>query len=467
MPEDAFNEEVLMRSLYERMGEAYALHELILSSSGVPVDYRFLDANPAFFDILHLTRDAVVGKTALQLWPDLEPLWLSRYAPVALGTGDTVFEEYSKALGKWFKVRAFNAGPRRFAVLFQDVTERRRTEECLDEEEARFKAIINSMEDIVFTMDLEGRYTTFYGRALQKYGIREADYLGKTADEMDTPGNSSEHQKAVERALRGERSVHECDFFRLASEQGVAIQTVLSPMYRSGRIVGLVGVGRDMTEQRMNEKKLRSLLEEKTVLLQEVQHRVKNNLQIIISLIQLHMIAAPDLSCPVFMKTLQSRIYAIASVHDVLSASAVNDRVSLAALLRTLSGFCCTLTDIFPRLSDIRIEAEEETQLPMQTAIPVALVVHECILDAVQRAPAERGDLFLSISATALDKDRCRIAVIHPFQKTGVSKDTVGAMLLEGLVDQIRGKMTEVLEPQPQWVFDFPIAGAGKPIYPT
>jgi PAS domain S-box-containing protein len=335
LPEALFSEEFFPRALYDRMGEAYALHELILSPSGVPVDYRFLDANPAFFDILHLTREGVVGKTALQLWPNLEPLWLSRYTPVALGGEDTAFEEHSKALGKWFKVRAFNAGPRRFGVLFQDVTERKRAEE------------------------------------------------------------------------------------------------------------------------------------EKTVLLQEVQHRVKNNLQIIISLIQFHLIAASDLSSPVFMKTLQSRIYAIASVHDVLSASAVNDRVSLAALLRTLSGFCCTLTDIFPRLSDIRIEAEEDTQLPLQTAIPVALVVHECILDAVRRAPAEGGELFLSIVSTALEKDRCRITILHPFKKIEASKDGVGTMLLEGLVDQIRGILTEVLESQGQWVFDFPIEGAGRPIYPT
>lgn len=467
MPEDGYTGESLSKDLYHRMGEAFALHELILSPSGVPVDYRFLDANPAFFDILHLTREGVIGKTALQLWPDLEPLWLSRYAPVAQKGEEAIFEEYSNTLGKWFKVRAFNAGPHRFAVLFQDVSERKRTEECLDEEEARFKAIVNSMEDIVFTMDLEGRYTTFYGRALQKYGIHEADYLGKTIDEVGLSAASAEHRMAVSRALRGERSVHECDFFGLASRHGVAVQTVLTPMYRSGRIVGLVGVGRDITEQRMNEEKLRSLLEEKTVLLQEVQHRVKNNLQIIISLIQLHLIAASDLSCPVFMKTLQSRIYAIASVYDVLSASTVNDRVSLAALLRTLSAFCYTLPDIFPRLSDIQIEAEEDTQLPMQTAIPVALVVHECILDVVQRAPKERRELFLSITSGSPEKGRCRIELAHPFKKTEGPADEVGAMLLQGLVEQIRGSITEVLENQPHWVFDFPIEGAGKPIYPT
>lgn len=467
MSEEVFRESALLHSLYDKMGEAYALHELILSPSGIPVDYRFIDANPAFFDTLHLTRQDVIGKTARQLWPDLEGLWLSRYAPVALGSEDTAFEEYSKALGKWFKVRAFNAGSGRFAVLFQDVTERKRTEDCLDKEEERFKAIVNSMEDIVFTMDLEGRYTTLYGRALQKYGIHEADYLGKTIDDIGISADQTEYRRAVDRSLRGERSVHWCDFLGLASRYGVAIQTVLTPMYRSGKIVGLVGVGRDMTEQRMNEKKLRSLLEEKIVLLQEVQHRVKNNLQIIISLIQLHMISAPDLNYPVFMKTLQSRIYAIASVYDVLSASAVNDRVSLAALLRTLSGFCCTLADVFPRLSDIHVEAEEDIQLPLETAIPVALVVHECILDTVRRGPPEGGDLFLSINSTALEKDRCRITLPYPFTKTGPSKDGVGAMLLEGLVDQIRGNLTEVLEPQPQWVFDFPIEGAGKPLYPS
>ena len=121
--------ELKFRSLFTTMQEGFALHEIISDHEGKPVDYRFLDVNPAFETLTGLERSSVVGKTASQVMPRLENYGTEVYGTVALTGEPAHFERYSQDMGRHFEITAYSPKPGQFATIFFDVTEQRRLQE--------------------------------------------------------------------------------------------------------------------------------------------------------------------------------------------------------------------------------------------------------------------------------------------------------------------------------------------------
>ncbi len=116
------------RELFDTMLSAFALHEIVLDEKGEPVDYRFLEVNPAFERLTGLQASQVVNKVVSQVMPNIEPYWIKSYGEVALTRQAARFENYSQDLQKHFEVVAYSPSPGRFATLFQDITERKQAE---------------------------------------------------------------------------------------------------------------------------------------------------------------------------------------------------------------------------------------------------------------------------------------------------------------------------------------------------
>ena len=117
--------------IFQHMLDGYALHEIILDESGTPIDYRFLDINPAFELYTGLTRD-IIGKTIREVLPSIEQRWIDAYGQVALMGEPIHFENFSGAVGdKWFDVVAFRPTPGQFVTIFHDITERKLIDESL------------------------------------------------------------------------------------------------------------------------------------------------------------------------------------------------------------------------------------------------------------------------------------------------------------------------------------------------
>jgi PAS domain S-box-containing protein len=123
--------ELKYQTLFDRMLDGFALHEIICDDRGKPVDYRFLDANPAFEQITGLKRKEIVGRTALEILPNIEPYWIETYGRVALSGDPVFFDNYAQEMGKHFEVTSFRPAPHQFACIFADVTERKRMEKEL------------------------------------------------------------------------------------------------------------------------------------------------------------------------------------------------------------------------------------------------------------------------------------------------------------------------------------------------
>ena len=112
------------RQLFDSLESGYALHEMIWDHEGKPIDYRFLQVNPAFERLTRLPARDILNRTVTEVMPGIEHLWIERYGNVAT-TGEPVsFTDFSRDLDRHFEVSAFCPERGRFAVLFHDVTDR-------------------------------------------------------------------------------------------------------------------------------------------------------------------------------------------------------------------------------------------------------------------------------------------------------------------------------------------------------
>ena len=119
------------RLLFENMTTGFALHEVICDEQGRPVDYRFLEANPAYEQLTGLKASNLIGRTVLEVLPGTEPYWIETFGRVAMTGEPSLYENYSKEIGRWYQVRTFCPKIGQFAVIVSDITERKNLEESL------------------------------------------------------------------------------------------------------------------------------------------------------------------------------------------------------------------------------------------------------------------------------------------------------------------------------------------------
>lgn len=137
--------EMRYHSLFTEMLEGFALHEIICDEEGNPIDYRFLDLNPAFERLVGLKADDIRGKRVLEVLPLTENFWIETYGKVALTGQPAQFENYSQSLGKYFHVGAFSPMKNQFATFFTDITERKIAEIELTESNELNKSLIQTI----------------------------------------------------------------------------------------------------------------------------------------------------------------------------------------------------------------------------------------------------------------------------------------------------------------------------------
>ena len=133
------------RTLYNNIQEGVALHELVCDEMGQAVEYRIVDVNPMFESILDMARDMIVDKLSTEAYGTSFPPYLSEYSSVVRSGIPLHFETFFPPLKKHFEISVSPWGRNGFATIFSDITERKRAEEALRENEKRLASDLEAM----------------------------------------------------------------------------------------------------------------------------------------------------------------------------------------------------------------------------------------------------------------------------------------------------------------------------------
>jgi PAS domain S-box-containing protein len=168
--------EARFRTLFESMDQGFCVIEVFFDPDGQPVDYRFVEMNPAFEK--HTGLKNMVGLSIREAVPGLEEFWFETYGRVA-ATGEPIrFSHQAKVLGeRWFDVYAFRLGgegSRRVAILFSDISARKQYENRLIESEARFRELADAMPQIVYALKADGQLDFVNRRWVEYTGQEDA-----------------------------------------------------------------------------------------------------------------------------------------------------------------------------------------------------------------------------------------------------------------------------------------------------
>ena len=274
-------------------------------------------------------------------------------------------------------------------VTFVDISERK------DGEKARSQlaAIVESSQDAIISYDLDGLITSWNAGAEQLYGHRASEAIGTSMSDLLNGSLPDEWPIWLERLRSGER-IEQFDSVRV-SQAGRPIDVALSisPVVEGeGRIVGASVVARDVSERKAAET-------QRTLLLGELDHRVKNILQIVSAVIWQTLRTNPDPSA--FATEVEGRIQAIARAHSLLTEAGLGS-MSLRALIETeLQPYRDPSGDAARRLE----MSGPEIRLAPQSGLSLAMAIHELASNAARYGALSTATGRLAV-AWAVDGER-------------------------------------------------------------
>jgi PAS domain S-box-containing protein len=295
---------------------------------------------------------------------------------------------------KWLRDEQDN--PIGMVGISTDITELRRIEKELIQNEARLRAIFNSAQDVIYLKDKEGRYTHVNQAMEQFFETRAEQIIGKTDEELFPPEQVAEIIEIDRQVLLGRP--HRGEFSRHIKSTEKIVETIKTPVWdEEGNINGLCGVTRDMTEHHRMRKQIETALEEKEVLLRELYHRTKNNMQVIASIISLRKSVEKNTRLKEVLKELENKIYSMALVHQKLYQSQDLSKIDVKEYIQDLANLILNSFNQGEQALKIHYDLKPIHCL-IDTLVPLGIVINELLTNAVKHAFAERsqGNIYVA-----------------------------------------------------------------------
>ncbi len=260
--EHATNEELRslkFRSLFENMFDGFAYCKMIFDHEGKPIDFVYLHVNNAFSNLTGIKKSDVLGKKVTEAIPGIKqehPELFEIYGRVTLTGKPEKFELFFKPLNMWLNLSVYSPKKGYFVAIFENVTERKNVEEVLKNTVARFADLSNSLPEIIFEIDLNGKATFINQLAFETTGYTLGeisngyqDFQKFIAPEyLEKAGNDFKHAIESSSTIINEYVFKKKDGTRF----NAIVKTV--PIKFGDKTVGLRGIVTDITEQkRMTE----------------------------------------------------------------------------------------------------------------------------------------------------------------------------------------------------------------------
>ncbi|HHT18610.1 MAG: histidine kinase dimerization/phosphoacceptor domain -containing protein [Euryarchaeota archaeon] len=323
--------------------------------------------------------------------------------------------------------------------------EKKKAEEALLESEEKYRLMVENQTDMVVKFDPEGDILFASPSFCEVLGRTEEMIVGSNF----LPLVHQDDQKKTLRALDKLNNPPYVSFLehRLLTMNGWrwiswANKALLDD---DGNLKAFVGVGRDITERKLAEDRIMRSLQEKELLLREVHHRVKNNLQIVSTLLSLQSSEIDDNHMKNLYRESQNRITSISLIHENLYQSEDLTNINFQNYVKNLIDDLFHSFGVDPEKIKINIKINNII-MGMETAIPCGLIINEMISNILKHAfPHGEGNIDLELSEKNKDKYIMRIKDDgKPFPKDFKigNTNTLGIKLIKSLVMQLNGEMT-------------------------
>ena len=250
---EKYKTEKKYKMLFDEMIDGFALHEVICDDSGKPVNYRFLEINPAFERMTGLKSESLIGQTVLDVMPKTEPFWIEKYGKVALTGKPDSFENYSQELDRYFHVTAFRYAENQFACIFVDVTKNKLAEA----ERTRLVEAINQAGESIVITDRDGniQYTNPTFEKTTGYSSEEA--FDKNPRFLKSGFQNISFYKGLwNTILSGNRWIGELVNKRKTGELYTSECSISPVKDGNGQITNFVWISKDISKQKNLEKRI-------------------------------------------------------------------------------------------------------------------------------------------------------------------------------------------------------------------
>ena len=347
-----------------------------------------------------------------------------------------------------------NGRPRGSVTAFIDITDRRQAEQAILSEKKKaeetlslLNATLESTGEGIFVVDTVRKITSFNQNFTSLWNIsgsllmsgddqRVLEFLQKQVKDPEA---------FLERTLDLYRNPLRESFDMVELNDGRIFEQHSKPQKLRDEIIGRVWSYRDVTDRRHAEEKLIASLQEKETLIREIHHRVKNNLQIISGLLDMTRMRTTDSVTNSILTDMMMKIKTMAQIHTRLYESKQFDRINMGSQIRDQ---VADLSSIYGH-SGAEISSEiniQDVYLPVDQAIPCALVVNEILSNAFKHAFKGKKYGNLSVTVTR-EPDYIRIIIRDdgigiPREVDVYKTSSLGLKLIRSLVMQLNGSVS-------------------------
>lgn len=326
----------------------------------------------------------------------------------------------------------------------RDISDRKNAEDALRNSEEKLHLIMDGIPAYLAYVDSSEKYVYVNRAYAEWHGRRKEDFPGKYLKDMVDLSYYIKAEPYYMRALKGERIVYENTLKDLNGIEHIA-RVEYVPHASSGVVNGFFALVIDITEQKKTEENVRSLLNEKELLLKEVHHRIKNNMGSISSLLYLQADTLEDPAAIEAIQDARSRVISMMSIYEMLYRSEDCRSVSVFEYLTDLIE---KISVTYIRNRKIFIEKEiEDFRLDSSMLFPSGMIINELLTNALKYAFPDGGPGNIIIKM----KKSCGRTVEISVKDSGVGlPDAVkiakskgfGLSLVNMLVQQLHGKLS-------------------------
>jgi PAS domain S-box-containing protein len=265
----------------------------------------------------------------------------------------------------------------------------------------RFQLFADSVKDYAFIQyDARNRVTDWNTGAERVLGYNEQEIIGQDGAIFFTPEDRAAKQPEMELATAVTAGRAEDERWHVRKDGSrFRASGVMTPLRDdAGQLIGFAKVMRDVTERERARERLERANHEKDSLLREIHHRVKNNLQVIVSLLSMHARHVADPHAAELIIETQNRVRAIARIHESLYGSSDLSMVRFGSYLNRLASDLVSFYGMRDRVAT-HVQAEEIT-LEIERAIPLALITNELLCNALKHGFPEGRTGVISVALT-------------------------------------------------------------------